>query len=80
MKAKQLGGSLQEQEEGGAKNALSALEKVLLTDGDDCRRRAHGPADQVLYLTKRAREQKGFNKFLLREGAARAQSFLFTRE
>jgi len=42
MKAKELGRSLQEQEEGGAENAFNPLEKVLLTGGDDCRCRAHG--------------------------------------
>jgi len=48
MKAKELGGSLQEQEEGGAKNAFNPLEKVLLAGGDDCRCRAHGPKDKMI--------------------------------
>jgi len=42
MKAKELRGSLEEQKERCAKNALSTLKKVFLIGGDDCRCRAHG--------------------------------------
>ena len=56
VKLEQLGGPLQEEEEGGAENAFDALEEILLISGDDCRCRAHGIDERVLYLREQERE------------------------